>query len=83
MHVRQSTISLGSSLIHAGPRPCLLPPPVHNPHPLPGTILTKVPSEAYRIQGEPGSQLETWEPKRALKNTQALLDWREGQSQEA
>ena len=39
--------------------------------------------EVYRIRGEPGSPLEMWEPKRALMNTQALLDWDERLSREA
>jgi len=36
--------------------------------------------EAYRIQGEPGSQLETWEPRKEMLDTQALQQWqmREG-----
>ena len=31
--------------------------------------------EVYRIQGQMGSQLETWEPRRVMLDTQALQQW--------
>ena len=31
--------------------------------------------EAWRIRGEPGTPLETWEPLRTVARTQALADW--------
>ena len=33
--------------------------------------------EAWRLSGEVGSPLETWEQLRSLKNTEAMAAWRE------
>lgn len=35
--------------------------------------------EAWRIRGEPGSPIETWEPKLVVQRTIAFMAWREVQ----
>lgn len=39
--------------------------------------------EAWRIRGEPGSPIETWEPRSVVKNTLALVAWKQAQEQAA